>query len=75
MRITFTNSELQQCFNFALAMRGNHNPALIGNRDDWEIFRDDFRGKLGEIAVYKYVKNCIPSACITGNLDFSVSGR
>ena len=33
------------------------------------------RGKLGEIAVYKYIKTYIPSACITGNLDFSVSGR
>ena len=41
MRIHFTNAELQQCFNFALAMRYNHNPAIIGNRDDWEIFRDD----------------------------------
>lgn len=75
MRITFTDNELEQCFNFAKAMKYNHNPDMIMKRSHWEIFRDDFRGKLGEIAVYNYIKNYIPSATITGNLDFSVTGR
>lgn len=75
MIIKFTDNELKQCFDFAKAMRGNHNPNMLMKRDDWEIFRDDFRGKLGEIAVYNYIKQHIPSASITCNLDFTVTGR
>lgn len=73
--MTFTNLELEKCFNFALAMKGKHNSNIIRTRDDWEIFRDDFRGKLGEIAVYNYIKTYIPSVPITGDIDFSVSDR
>lgn len=73
--INFTEQELLQCFNFAKAMRGNHNPDIIMERDDWEIFRDDFRGKLGEIAVLKYLRQNIPHALITGTIDFTVTPR
>lgn len=75
MRITFTDNELEQCFNFAKEMKYNHNPDMIIKRSHSEIFRDDFRGKLGEIAVYNYIKDHIPSATITGSVDFSVTGR
>ena len=73
--ITFKTEELRQCFRFASDMRGNHNPNIIGKRDDWEIFRDDFRGKLGELAVAKYIRNNIPNAKITGDIDFKVTPR
>jgi len=71
----FSFEEIESCFNFAYNMRGNHNPDLIQIRKDWEIFRDDFRGKLGEIAVYKYIKEQIPNANITTELDFNVTPR
>ena len=35
-------------------MKGKHNLNLIMEREDWEIFRDDFRGKLWEVAVKNY---------------------
>lgn len=73
--INFTIGEISQCYNFANAMRGNHNPNLIQQRKDWEIFRDDFRGKLGEIAVRKYISEKIPTANITTDLDFEVTPR
>lgn len=75
MELNFTVDELEKCFNFAKNMRGNHNPNIISNRDDWEIFRDDFRGKLGEVAVYNYVRDHIPNARVTGELDFNVTPR
>lgn len=71
----FSNNELEQCYNFAWDMRGNHNRNMIMNRDDWEIFRDDFRGKLGEIAVRNYIVNNIVNSEITTDLDFKVTPK
>lgn len=74
MYIYFKNEELKNCYDFALEMRGNHNPNMIQNRDDWEIFRDDFRGKLGELAVHKYIEENIPNATLS-EVDFNVTPR
>ena len=46
---------------------------MIMDRDDWEIFRDDLRGKLGEIALRNYIMKNIPNANIESNIDFSVT--
>lgn len=75
MMLNFNIDELKKCFDFAKAMRGNHSPNMIMNRADWEIFRDDFRGKLGEIAVYKYISKYLPYTKIAGCPDFSVTPR
>lgn len=56
-------------------MRGNHNPNIIANRDDWEIFRDDFRGKLGEVAVYKFIKTHMSTTVVSSQIDFKVTPR
>ena len=73
--INFTDAEIRNCYEFAWNMRGNHNPGMIMNREDWEIFRDDFRGKLGEVAVRNYIQNNMPQAIIDTDLDFSVTPR
>jgi len=75
MRIEFTDEELKACFDFALNMKGKHNPNMIMNRADWEICRDDIQGKLGEVAVYKYIKRQKKSAEINSELDFTISER
>ena len=48
--LIFTQDEVWKCYQFARQMRGKHNRNMIMDREDWEIFRDDLRGKLGEIA-------------------------
>lgn len=73
--ISFTYAEINACFKFALNMRGKHNPNMIQKRSDWQILTDDFRGKLGEIAVRKYFKANILNAKITTDLDFSITPR
>jgi len=75
MSMEFTINEIKQCYNFAKAMVGNHNPDMIMVRKDWEIFRDDIRGKLGEIAVRRYIEKEIPNAIINTNIDFNVTPR
>lgn len=45
----FEKGQVWDCYTFAQKMRGNHNPNMIMDRAEWEIFRDDFRGKLGEV--------------------------
>lgn len=74
MYIYFEEEELRACYNFALDMRNNHNPNMIQTREDWEIFRDDFRGKLGEIAVHKYFSNNLPHIELS-KIDFTVTPR
>ena len=69
----FTDIELARCYRFAQQMKGNHNRDMIMEREDWEIFRDDFRGKLGEVALRKYILNNIPNAQITGDIDYEVT--
>jgi hypothetical protein len=56
-------------------MRGKHNPNMIIQRADCEIFRDDFRGKLGEIAVINYIRREIATAKISTDLDFEITPR
>lgn len=69
------NSEISDSYNFAKRMKGNHNPNMIMDREDWEIFRDDLRGKLGEIAVRNYIIDKAPDSVIETDIDFSVTGR
>ena len=45
--MNFNYKDIEDVYNFAKKMIGNHNPNMIMQRDDWEIFRDDIRGKLG----------------------------
>lgn len=68
--MTFTKNEVWECYQFARQMRGKHNRSMIMDRDDWEIFRDDLRGKLGEIALRNYIMKNIPNANIESNIDF-----
>lgn len=67
--------DIKKCYEFALNMKGNHNPDMIMEREDWEIFRDDFRGKLGEIAVRNYIRENINNDVINNDLDFTVTPR
>nr|DAQ63041.1 MAG TPA: hypothetical protein [Caudoviricetes sp.] len=69
----FTDRELALCYRFSQEMIGNHNKDIIMEREDWEIFRDDFRGKLGEVALRKYITENVPNANIEGDIDYSVT--
>lgn len=69
----FTDKELALCYRFSQKMIGNHNKDMIMEREDWEVFRDDFRGKLGEVALRKYIAKNIPNANIEGDIDYSVT--
>lgn len=69
----FTNKELALCYRFSQEMIGNHNKDIIMEREDWEVFRDDFRGKLGEVALRKYIVKNFPNANIVGDIDYSVT--
>lgn len=71
--MTFSKSEVLKCYRFAQAMIGNHNPNMIMDRKDWEIFRDDFRGKLGEVALKKAIESQFPYLNITTDIDYSVT--
>ncbi len=71
----FTKDELRECYKFARDMIGNHNPDMIMEREDWEIFRDDFRGKLGEVALRKVIKKYISWAHINEEIDYHVYPR
>ncbi|MCR5487503.1 MAG: hypothetical protein K6F35_08210 [Lachnospiraceae bacterium] len=70
----FTQEEIWKCYDFSRKMIGNHNPTMIMERRDWEIFRDDFRGKLGEMALRKYVRENFPAA-VSSEIDFEVTPR
>lgn len=69
----FTQDEVWKCYQFARQMRGKHNRNMIMDREDWEIFRDDLRGKLGEIAFRNYIIKNVPEANIESDIDFSVT--
>lgn len=43
----FAKEDILVCANFANKMIGNHNVAMIQEREIWQIVRDDIRGKLG----------------------------
>jgi len=73
--MNFTVAEVMKCYEFSRQMRGNHNPNLIMQRNDWEIFRDDFRGKLGEVAVRKTILTQFPQLHINTDIDYSVTPR
>ena len=73
--MNFTDEELNNCYEFAKNMKGNHHPSMIMKREDWEIFRDDFRGKLGEVALRKHIEANIPTARISTDIDYSVTPR
>lgn len=54
---TFLRREVGSVYGLARDMVGNHALDLIGKREDWEVFKDDIHGKLGEIA------NEAPNCC------------
>lgn len=71
----FIDTELALCYRFAQEMVGNHNEDIIMDREDWEIFRDDFRGKLGEVALRKYIKANYSHAVIQEDIDYSITPK
>lgn len=71
----YERGQVWACYQFARRMIGNHNPDMIMGREDWEIFRDDFRGKLGEVALKNYIVKNIPGARFTGEIDYDVTPR
>lgn len=75
MPIVYDRGQVWDCYQFARRMRGNHNPNMIMGRSEWEIFRDDFRGKLGEVALKNYIIRNVPNAFFTGDIDFTVTPR
>ena len=75
MRQIFKKGQIWDCYEFARNMKGKHNPNLIMEREDWEIFRDDFRGKLGEVAVKNYFDENVDISTKVGEIDFSISER
>lgn len=75
MFINYDRGQVWDCYLFARRMIGNHNPDMIMGRNEWEIFRDDFRGKLGEVALKNYISKNIPGASFTGDIDFTVTPR
>ena len=70
MRQIFKKGQIWDCYEFARNMKGKHNPNLIMEREDWEIFRDDFRGKLGEVAVKNYFDENVDISTKVGEIDF-----
>lgn len=75
MSYGFKKGQVWRCYLFAREMIGNHNPDMIMGRKDWEIFRDDFRGKLAEVALRNYIEEKIPNARFTGDVDYVVTPR
>lgn len=71
----FNDNEVRDVYDFAIGMIGNHNPNMIMHREDWEIFRDDIRGKLGEVALRRYIQEQIPEATINQGIDYNVTPR
>lgn len=71
--MNFTDRELALCYRFSQQMKGNHNRDMIMDREDWEIFRDDFRGKLGEVALKNYISLNFPTAKFESDIDYSVT--
>ena len=73
--ITFNREEIKRVYDFAGNMVNNHNPNMIMDREDWEIYRDDIRGKLGELALRKYIEQNMPNATINADIDYSITPR
>lgn len=67
--IGISPSNVWQCYEFARDMQGHHNNTLIMERTSQQIFRDDLRGKLAEIAVKKYLESHDHTV---GVLDFGI---
>lgn len=67
--IGISPSNVWRCYEFARDMQGHHNNTLIMQRTPEQIFRDDLRGKLAEIAVKKYLESRNHSV---GDLDFGI---
>ncbi len=64
------------CYNFAAGMKKKHNEDKIQERKVWEIFRDDFRGKLAEIEVRnKIIKDLSKEFYIKTDVDFTISEK
>lgn len=51
--INFVDEELKNCFDYARNMIDKHNINVIKDRENWEIFNDDFKVKVAELAFRK----------------------
>ena len=71
----FTQPQVYAAYEFARNMIGKHHPNMIMNRANWEIFRDDIHGKLGEIAVESYIVKNHPEYHINSGVDYSIMER
>ena len=68
----FTEDEVRSCYEFSQNMIGNHRQDKVMRREEWEIFRDDFRGKLGEVILAKYIQMNFPDAIMDEGVDYSI---
>ena len=68
-RVGVSPRDVWRCYEFARDMQGHHNNTLIMQRSSQQIFRDDLRGKLAEIAVKKYLERQNHNV---GELDFEI---
>lgn len=73
--IIFDDKTLEKYYKFAQGMKGKHNPDMIFKRNHWNIFRDDFRGKLGEEALVRYIELTNETLKINERIDTSISDR
>ncbi|MFR1836421.1 MAG: hypothetical protein ACLSXM_09295 [Turicibacter sanguinis] len=71
----FTNREVRTVCKFASDMVGNHAPNMIMNRQHWEIFKDDISGKLGEVALEKYIRQELQDFNIDVGVDYTIMPR
>ncbi|MFY2253204.1 hypothetical protein ACOSZH_25235 [Priestia megaterium] len=75
--INFSREEIRLCFEFAQNMRGRQRPNFQNGteRNELDIFINTLQGKLGEIAVYNYIQQRMPTSIINGQLDFNIMNR
>lgn len=72
VNLTLSVADVVQAYEFARDMKGHHNDNLVRQRGDRQIFIDDFRGKLAEIALKRYLER---NMHIVGDIDFEIYNR
>jgi len=71
-RLNLYVADIVKAYEFARDMKGHHNDNMVRQRGDRQIFIDDFRGKLAEIALKRYLEG---NGHIVGNIDFNIYNR
>lgn len=75
----YNSAQIWKCYRFAQEMWSNQRSNMIKERTSLEIFRDDFRGKLGEVALNNYINYYVnrgrknAEAVIQSGPDFTVA--